>query len=146
MNLRVTVDGRTYEVKVEDIHARPVVALVAGERFEVWPEELFPQAAPVGAAGPTPSAPPAPAASAAPPAGAARPEGDRTIVAPIPGVIVALRVAPGDRVEVGQELCTLEAMKMKNSIRAARAGTVAAVRVAVGDQVRHGQPLIELAA
>jgi biotin carboxyl carrier protein len=46
-------------------------------------------------------------------------------------------------VEYGQDLLTLEAMKMKNAIRATRAGTIAAVHVNVGDQVQHGQVLLE---
>ncbi len=65
-----------------------------------------------------------------------------TVIAPIPGTIIAVSVQPGDRVEHGQELCVLEAMKMKNAIRATRAGMVSKVHVAVGAQVRQGQPLV----
>ena len=63
--------------------------------------------------------------------------------APIPGKIIAVFVHEGDLVSVGQELLTLEAMKMKNAIRANRDGTIASVLVANGDSVKHGQPLIE---
>ncbi len=58
-------------------------------------------------------------------------------------MIVAIAVKPGDAVKPGQELLTLEAMKMKNAIRANRDGVVAAVLVAVGDHVKHGQALVE---
>jgi biotin carboxyl carrier protein len=46
-------------------------------------------------------------------------------------------------VKRGEEICVLEAMKMKNSIRAARDGVIETIAVTVGDQVRHGQTLIE---
>jgi len=57
-------------------------------------------------------------------------------------VIVAVLVKPGDTVSRGQELCTLEAMKMKNDIRSSREGTIADIAVNVGDQVSHGQVLM----
>jgi propionyl-CoA carboxylase alpha chain len=60
-------------------------------------------------------------------------------------VIVSVAVQPGDTVQVGQELCVLEAMKMNNTIRAARAGTVARVNVSVGQHVKHGEVLLEYA-
>ncbi|HCU57729.1 MAG TPA: acetyl-CoA carboxylase biotin carboxyl carrier protein subunit, partial [Anaerolineaceae bacterium] len=66
----------------------------------------------------------------------------KDVSAPLPGVIVAILVKPGDKVSRGQELCTLEAMKMKNAIRSSREGTIASVDVAVGDQVSHGQVLM----
>lgn len=149
MNVTVTIDGRTYTVTIEDPSARPVIATISGERFEIWPEEMNPPG--VGAVAPTETAPAGPAAPAPSPLGspartpAGEPAagGERAITAPIPGVIVALHVAPGDSVTVGQEICTLEAMKMKNSIRSTRAGTITALRVAVGDHVRHGQVLAE---
>ncbi len=65
--------------------------------------------------------------------------------APIPGVIISIAVQPGDTVEVGQELCVLEAMKMKNAIRAPRAGTIGKVLAAVGEHVQHHDLLIEFA-
>ena len=38
MMIKVVIDGQTYQVDVEDIHARPVIAVIEGERYEVWPE------------------------------------------------------------------------------------------------------------
>ena len=64
--------------------------------------------------------------------------------APVPGRIVAVRVAVGDAVEEGQVLVVLEAMKMEHTIRAAAAATVVEVRVAEGDQVDARQVLVVL--
>jgi biotin carboxyl carrier protein len=64
--------------------------------------------------------------------------------APIPGQVTALAVVAGDEVEAGQELLTLEAMKMQNPVVAARAGKVLKVLVAVGDAVQADDPLVEL--
>jgi len=139
MKIKVTIADQTFEVEVGDLQARPILATIDGETFEVSPETAAaaPAAAPAASARPAPVA--APAASRAPAAGG----GGKQVVAPIPGVIISITVKPGDAVKQGQELLILEAMKMKNAIRANRAGTVAAILVAAGDQVRHSQPLIE---
>jgi propionyl-CoA carboxylase alpha chain len=65
------------------------------------------------------------------------------VYAPLPGVIDSIAVQPGDQVEAGQELCVLEAMKMKNVIRSARSGEVARLHVSVGQHVKHNDALIE---
>jgi biotin carboxyl carrier protein len=72
--------------------------------------------------------------------------GSGELTAPLPGTVVTIAVAEGDTVEAGQELLVLEAMKMKNPIRAKQGGTVTAVHVNVGDQVQHGAPLLTLEA
>ena len=140
MKLRVQIENESYEVEVEDIKARPIVAKVDGESFEVFPEEVQAAAAVQSApSAPAPSAPAAPAvAQAAPVQG-----GAKTVPAPIPGVILSLSVREGDSVTNGQELLILEAMKMNNAIRANRDGTIARIHVGPGDHVKHGQPLME---
>jgi glutaconyl-CoA/methylmalonyl-CoA decarboxylase subunit gamma len=145
MNIRVKVCDQNFEVEVGDLNARPILAQIDGETFEVWPEEEAVQPAAVPApvrvspaSAPAPRPAPAPAAAAAAPSG-----GNRVVSAPIPGVIIGVSAKPGDTIAVGQELVTLEAMKMKNAIRATRAGKIANVFVTVGDKVRHGQPLVE---
>lgn len=157
MKIRVQIDNETYEVEVGDLTTRPILAVVDGETFEIYPEEL---AAPAGAvASPATVRPARQAAAAAPqrsmpeitpsvPASDCAPHPaaakvEKVVTAPIPGVILSVAVKPGDKVEFGQEMCVLEAMKMKNAIRASRAGVIAAVHVAIGDSVRHGQPLVE---
>ena len=63
----------------------------------------------------------------------------------MPGVVVAVEVTAGQAVALGQTLCVLEAMKMKNAIRSGRAGTIARVMVKEGDSVLHSQILMEYA-
>lgn len=70
--------------------------------------------------------------------------GTATVVAPIPGKVVAVNVEPGDTVEPGRPLVVLSAMKMENELTADHAGTVKAVRVAPGDTVEAGTVLVEL--
>jgi propionyl-CoA carboxylase alpha chain len=60
----------------------------------------------------------------------------------MPGKVIDLRVRVGDRVEAGQILIVLEAMKMEHPMRAAAAGVVREVRVALGDQVESGSILL----
>ena len=55
---------------------------------------------------------------------------------------MAIEVREGESVVEGQELLTLEAMKMKNAIRADRAGVVDRIHVNEGDLVQHGEALI----
>ena len=133
MNINVTIAGRTYSVKIEDLHSRPVKAEVDGQVFEVWPEETAAQ--PVQAQS-APAAVFAAKTTAAPTQTAINLQEVRS---PLPGVIVAIEVKPGDAVKAGQPLCTLEAMKMKNVIRAGRDGTIAEVHIKTGDQVQHNQ-------
>ena len=67
-----------------------------------------------------------------------------TIAAPMPGVVVAVRVAPGDRVEAGQPVIVIEAMKMQNELVAHRGGVVGEVLVAERAAVGAGQALVRL--
>jgi biotin carboxyl carrier protein len=72
-------------------------------------------------------------------AGAAAPT--QTLVAPLPGRIVHVAIRPGDRVEKGDTLLVIEAMKMENEYRATSAGTVVEVRVTAGQAVNGGDVL-----
>jgi biotin carboxyl carrier protein len=62
----------------------------------------------------------------------------------IPGRVVFVSVVPGDRVEAGQQLLVVEAMKMQNELRAPRDGVVSRVGVGVGQTVEVGDLLLEL--
>lgn len=76
---------------------------------------------------------------------AARPaSGDGRIKAPIPGLIRRLMVEPGTKVEVGQSLLVLEAMKMENEIRSTRSGVVQQVSVKPGQSVALNDLLLEI--
>jgi propionyl-CoA carboxylase alpha chain len=68
------------------------------------------------------------------------------MVAPMPGTVVRLAIAAGDRVEAGTELLVLEAMKMQHRVVAATSGTVTELRVVVGQQVDAGSVLAVIEA
>jgi len=153
MKIKVQIKDQAFEVEVGDLNVRPITAVVDGETFEVWPAgDVAPVAAPpqpVKAAAPVfvPTAPaPAPAPAPRP---AAAPSGNggksNQVVAPIPGTILSINVKEGQEVTFGQELATLEAMKMKSAIRANRAGKIGAIRVAAGDKVGQNQALMDWA-
>jgi len=65
------------------------------------------------------------------------------IKAPMPGLIINLKVKAGDIVKAGDQLVILEAMKMENIIKSPGEGTVKNVKVAKGDSVEKGQVLVE---
>ena len=67
--------------------------------------------------------------------------GHVNIVAPMPGRVVRVLVAPGDEVEARQGVVVVEAMKMENELRAPRAGKVREVSVAAGTSVEAGRVL-----
>jgi 3-methylcrotonyl-CoA carboxylase alpha subunit len=66
------------------------------------------------------------------------------LVAPMSGTIVAVLVAPGERVEKGAPLVVLEAMKMEHTIVAPAAGRVAAIHFGAGDRVGEGADLVDV--
>lgn len=68
-----------------------------------------------------------------------------TINAPMPGVVVAIRVKPGDVVSAGQAVVVVEAMKMQNELAVVHDGVVTEVLVAERAAVSAGQPLVKLA-
>ena len=118
--LKITLEGKTYEVGVE----------VVGEAAAAAPVAAAPvAAAPVAAAAPAP----APVVAGA---------GD--IVCPMPGVVFKIKVAIGDTVAADQEVMTIEAMKMESPICASTAGKVAAILVKEGESVSEGQVLVQL--
>ena len=68
--------------------------------------------------------------------------GPQRLIAPMPGKVVRVLVAPGDEVQPRQGLVVVEAMKMENELRATRAGRVGEVFVSEGQSVEAGTPLI----
>jgi glutaconyl-CoA/methylmalonyl-CoA decarboxylase subunit gamma len=123
--LRVTVDGKPYEVVVEEMDGAA-------------PAPAGPVAA-ASAAGASVSAPSAPAPSA----GAAS-AGPGEVPSPLAGRVVSINCKVGESVEAGATLITLEAMKMNTFVQAPAAGKVEAVLVKEGDGVEEGQPLVKL--
>lgn len=122
---------------------RKFVINVNGKSYDVEVEEIRD-----GVAVPTPvvSAPAAPVAAPAPSAApkATGSAGSIKIEAPMPGNVLRINVKVGDKVEEGQAVAVLEAMKMENDIAAPSAGTVASVNVSVGDALNTGDVLVTL--
>jgi biotin carboxyl carrier protein len=77
-------------------------------------------------------------------AASAAPAGPAPILAPMPGMIVRVSVKAGDRVEAGQGVVVMEAMKMENELRATAAGVVKSVEVYPGTAVEKGALLVAL--
>lgn len=133
MKYKVTLNGKTYEVEVEQGKA------VLLDEYEALAPA--PAAAAVPAAAPAAAPVAAPAASAAP----VNLEAGEAVNAPMPGNILRIDVAKGDTVKAGQVLVILEAMKMENEIVAPKDGTVAQVITSKGAVVDTGSPLIVIA-
>jgi propionyl-CoA carboxylase alpha chain len=71
------------------------------------------------------------------------PDLSRLLIAPMPGLLTRLNVKPGDKVEPGQPVAVMEAMKMENILRSARAATVKATPVKAGDSLAVDQVIVE---
>jgi len=71
------------------------------------------------------------------------PDTSKMLLCPMPGLIVKIDVAEGDEVQEGQALCTVEAMKMENILRAERKGIVAKVNAGPGDSLAVDEVIME---
>ena len=134
MKYKITLNGKTYEVEVEE-----------GQAMLVDEYEAYKPAAPAAAPAPAPApaaAAPAPAAAPAAPTAVAAGE---VVAAPMPGNILKVNCSQGQAVKAGDILVVLEAMKMENEILAPRDGTVAQVVTTKGAVVDTGAPLVVLA-
>jgi len=134
MKYIVKVADTSFEVEIEDIHARPVIARVDGQVFEVSPEDQVKSALPQE---PTLLRP---IQVSKPPTAAGA--GINEMTAPLPGTVIEVFIKTGDYIEAGQVILIIEAMKMKNSIRSTRAGKIAEVLVSAGQTVAHKQALV----
>ena len=126
MKYKVTLNNRTYEVEVEE-----------GKAMLIDEYEAYAPAAPAPVAA-------APAAAPAAPAGAALAAGE-VVKSPMPGNILKINVSQGQKVNEGDVLIVLEAMKMENEIVATKSGTVAQIVTAKGAVVETGAPLVVIA-
>ena len=139
MKLNVKINDKNYEVEIEDLNARPIIAMVDGERFEVTPENgKLPEVKKDASA--KVEVPPKKLEAATPTPISLN---AKVLPAPLPGTIIEIFVKPGDEVESGQVVLVIEAMKMKNSIRSTREGKIAAVLASAGQTVTHKQSLLE---
>ncbi|MFQ5438620.1 MAG: biotin/lipoyl-containing protein, partial [Paracoccaceae bacterium] len=71
------------------------------------------------------------------------PDTSRFLLCPMPGMVVSLAVTEGDEVEAGQTLCTIEAMKMENVLKAGRRGVVSKINAAPGDSLAVDAVIME---
>lgn len=130
----VTVNGTDYKVELAD-------AVPAPAQQAVRPA---PQTVSTGAPAVTPQAT-AHAPQAAQTATPTAPQGKGEVVtAPLPGVILDIKVKVGDAVKAGQTVAVLEAMKMENEIESTASGTVTAVNAGKGDSVLEGAAIITI--
>lgn len=145
--LKIVVNGKSYEVEVGNLFASPIEVSVNGKAYTVdveMPESVLPQsnvapkAAQVIASVAAPVAPlRAPVASSVASSG-----GGADVRAPMPGIIRDIMVKPGQKVTTAQQICALEAMKMKSAIRSAREGVIASVDVSEGQRVAYGEVIV----
>ena len=126
------VQGVDYDVEIEEVEGNLAKVSVNGIAFEV---ELKQPINPARAITKPKVATPTPAA----PTGAGS-----AVKAPLPGTIASICVKVGDKVNVGDVVLVLEAMKMQNNIESEYAGTVTAVMVNAGDSVMEGAPLVTI--
>lgn len=146
--LNVIVNGNQYTVEVQDVNASPLTMIVNGKTYTVEFSGMQPQVsqpqvavqAPV-AAQPVAQEPPASAPKTTPIVFSTPANGGGQVTSPMPGVILDIQVKAGDDVKKGDQLCALEAMKMKSAIRSPKDGTISSVEVKEGQKVNHNDIL-----
>lgn len=127
---RVNVNGKVYEVEVEEITAGGQT--VAAAPVAPAPAPAAPKPAPVA---PAPAPTPAPAPKAAT---------GEIVEAPMPGTIVDIKVKVGDTVKEGDLVAVIEAMKMETDLYSTKTGVVTAVNAGKGASVNTGDAIITL--
>lgn len=147
------INGHDYQVDVNSVEGGIADVTVNGTDYKVELADAVPAPAQQAArpapqatstAAPAPQAT-APAAQAAQTATASAPLGKGEVVtAPLPGVILDIKVKVGDAVKAGQTVAVLEAMKMENEIESTASGTVTAVNAGKGDSVLEGAAIITI--
>lgn len=140
------VQGVDYEVEIEEVEGNLAKVKVNGISFEVELQQPInpahaitrPKVATPQPAAPRPVAAPAQPQPAAP-AGAGMPT-----KSPLPGTITSINVTVGQKVNEGDTILVLEAMKMQNNIEAENSGTITSILVKPGDAVMEGSVLVTI--
>jgi len=142
--INVTVAGQDFLVEIQDLNSDPIIATIGDNIYEVSMKDTSTsELVTEEAAEPTSVRKPPPTVKLVKaPASAPHVMVVDSIVAPLPGDIIDIFVKPGDSISAGQELCSLEAMKMKNTIRSSRDGVIASVPVTRGQTVSYGEALV----
>lgn len=135
---KYTIDGKEYNVAIGDIVENVAEVTVNGEKFSVEMEaEKEPEKKKVVLGQPAEEKKADNDSSVT-----ANVNVSNAIKAPLPGVIIEIKVAVGDEVKAGDTLVVLEAMKMANNIEAEKAGKVTAICVKNGESVLEDAPLV----
>lgn len=136
---KYTINGNKYEVAINGIEENVATVVVNGEEFKVEMEkEPEPVKKKVVVRPVVQPASPTPAAGET----QKRVNAGNAVKAPLPGVIVEIKVAVGDEVNVGDTVVVLEAMKMANNLDTEKAGKVTAILVKEGESVMEDTPLV----
>ncbi len=154
MKYQYTVKGVDYEVEIQDIEGNIANVTVNGIPFEVemkQPVKAGKQKVKLSEerrvkseeSNSSSSATNASSATTTQPAAAAA--SDKPVVAPLPGTINEIKVKVGDKVNAGDTVVILEAMKMQNNIEAETSGTITGINVNKGDAVMEGDTLVTIA-
>lgn len=136
---KYTINGNKYEVAINGIEENVATVIVNGEEYKVEmekepePEKKKIVVHPVA----QPATPSDDAGSAT-----AKVNSNNAVKAPLPGVIVEIKVAVGDEVKAGDTVVVLEAMKMANNLDTEKAGKVTAILVKEGESVMEDTPLV----
>nr|VFK58802.1 MAG: Biotin carboxyl carrier protein [Candidatus Kentron sp. UNK]VFK68579.1 MAG: Biotin carboxyl carrier protein [Candidatus Kentron sp. UNK] len=136
---KITVDGKSYNVTVEDLSAGSGMTIPAPGDMAV---PMASVAAPEAPTAPAAAAPAAPAAAA--PAAAAPGAGADDKASPLAGIVVAVEVGVGQQVNAGDVVVIIEAMKMKTKVTAHKSGSITNIAVKPGDGVTAGQVLLTI--
>jgi glutaconyl-CoA/methylmalonyl-CoA decarboxylase subunit gamma len=139
---KFTIREKQYEVEVVDIDENIAEVIVNGTPFQVEVDKLLSQTK-------TPKlirTPAVPSTDSVPQTAKTRnphePKGSGFVKSPLPGTILKLHIKTGDMVRIGQQLVTLEAMKMENNINSDKEGIISEIRVKQGDTVMEGDILV----
>ena len=129
----VTVNGIPFEVEMKQPVKAGKQKVKLSEERRVKSEEFNSSSSATNASSATTTKPAATAGSGKP------------VVAPLPGTINEIKVKVGDKVNAGDTVVVLEAMKMQNNIDAETSGTIASINVNKGDAVMEGDTLVTIA-
>lgn len=137
------LNGKEYEAKILSDDGETISLELNGKQYSVEMEKKKAVLSkPVAPSQPRPVAASAPASAPSPaPAPTA---GSKVVKSPLPGVVLSLRVNPGEQVRKGQIVMVLEAMKMENEIESTADGVVSVINKQKGDSVMEGDVLITL--
>lgn len=154
------VKGVDYVVEIQDVEGNIANVTVNGIPFEVemkQPVKSSKQkvklnegqnnvsASPAASTSPATGSSSAASSDSASSSKQATPAAGKPVVAPLPGTINEIKVKVGDKVNAGDTVVVLEAMKMQNNIDAETSGTIASINVNKGDAVMEGDTLVTIA-